>query len=82
MAIYVIVGILLIVLSVAGAPLFAVTAAITLLAFHAVGIDTAAVIIELSRLADFPGLIAIPLFTFAGYILAESQAPKRLMNLV
>jgi C4-dicarboxylate transporter, DctM subunit len=82
MAIYVIVGILLIVLSVAGAPLFAVTAAITLIAFHAVGIDTAAVIIELSRLADFPGLIAIPLFTFAGYILAESQAPKRLMNLV
>ncbi|MFI5250894.1 MAG: TRAP transporter large permease [Bacteroidota bacterium] len=79
---YVIVGIILVILSIAGTPLFTITAAIALLAFHAVGIDTAAIIIELSRLADFPGLIAIPLFTFAGYILAESQAPRRLMNLV
>ena len=29
----------------------------------------------------FPALIAIPLFTFAGFVLAESQAPRRLVNL-
>ena len=28
-----------------------------------------------------PGLIAIPLFTLAGYLLGESAAPKRLVRL-
>jgi C4-dicarboxylate transporter DctM subunit len=65
----------------AGAPLFAIIAAIGLLAFHAAGIDTAALIAELYRLVDFPALIAIPLFTFAGYLLAESQGPRRLVGL-
>jgi tripartite ATP-independent transporter DctM subunit len=78
----IIVGILLLILSLAGTPLFAIIAAIGLLAFHSAGIDTAALIIELHRLTDFPALIAIPLFTFAGHILAESKAPQRLMNVV
>jgi TRAP-type C4-dicarboxylate transport system permease large subunit len=64
----------------AGAPLFAIISAIGLLAFNAAGIDTAALIAELYRLVDFPALIAIPLFTFAGFVLAESQGPKRLVN--
>ena len=68
-------------LALAGAPLFAIIAAIGLLAFNAAGIDTAALIAELYRLVDFPALIAIPLFTFAGYVLAESQAPRRLVAL-
>lgn len=65
----------------AGAPLFAIISAIGLLAFNAAGIDTAALIAELYRLVDFPALIAIPLFTFAGYLLAESQGPRRLVHL-
>lgn len=36
---------------------------------------------ELVRLASNPTLIAIPLFTFAGYILAESRASRRIVNL-
>jgi tripartite ATP-independent transporter DctM subunit len=32
-------------------------------------------------LAETPILLAIPLFTFAGYLLSESNAPKRLVNL-
>ena len=71
----------LVLVAVAGAPLFSVIAAIGLLAFRAAGIDTAALIAELYRLVDFPALIAIPLFTFAGYLLAESQGPRRLMGL-
>jgi len=71
----------LVVLAVAGAPLFSVIAAAGLLAFHAAGIDTAALIAELYRLVDFPALIAIPLFTFAGYLLAESQGPRRIVAL-
>ncbi|NOZ60567.1 MAG: TRAP transporter large permease subunit, partial [Calditrichaeota bacterium] len=64
-----------------GAPLFSVIAAIALLSFHFAGIDTAAVIVEMYRLASAPTLLAIPLFTFAGYLLAESGTPKRLVNL-
>jgi C4-dicarboxylate transporter DctM subunit len=71
----------LVLLALAGAPLFAIIAAIGLLAFSAVGIDPAALIAELYRLVDFPALIAIPLFTFAGFVLAESQAPRRLIAL-
>ena len=80
--IYVVIGALLLLLSVGGAPLFTVIAAIALIAFRVAGVDTAAIIIELLRLADFPALIAIPLFTFAGQVLAESKAPRRLMNFV
>ena len=72
---------LLVIIALAGAPLFTIIAAIGLLLFNAAGTDTAAMIAELYRLVDLPALIAIPLFTFAGYLLAESQAPKRLINL-
>lgn len=71
----------LVLLALAGAPLFSIMAAIGFIAFSAVGIDPAALIAELYRLVDFPALIAIPLFTFAGYVLAESQAPRRLISL-
>jgi C4-dicarboxylate transporter DctM subunit len=75
-------GVIILLLSLAGTPIFALLAAAGLLAFHLADIDTAAFIVELHRLADFPALIAIPFFTFAGYILAESRAPRRLMNFV
>lgn len=74
-------GIALILLALLGAPLFVVIGAIALLAFHSLGIDTSAVIVELYRIASAPTLLAIPLFTFAGYILADSNTPKRLVNL-
>jgi len=77
----IIIGLVLVLLALFGAPLFIVIAAIALLSFHFAGIDTAAVIVELYRLASAPTLIAIPLFTFAGYVLAESKSPKRLVDL-
>lgn len=76
-----ILALILILLALLGAPLFSIIAAIALLSFHFLGIDTSAVIVEMYRLASAPTLIAIPLFTFAGYILAESKSPKRLVNL-
>jgi tripartite ATP-independent transporter DctM subunit len=36
---------------------------------------------EIYRVAEMPILLAIPLFTFAGYILSESGAPGRLVRL-
>ncbi len=67
------------VLAFLGAPIFALMGGLALWLFHTAGIASTAVIIELYRLATLPSLIAIPLFTFAGYILAESGAPKRLI---
>jgi tripartite ATP-independent transporter DctM subunit len=67
------------VLAALGAPIFALMGALGLFLFHRAGIDGAAVIVELFRLASLPALAAIPLFTFAGFILAESKAPQRLL---
>lgn len=64
-----------------GVPLFALLGSLALFLFHQAQIQAAALIIELSRLSDMPSLIAIPLFTFAGYLLAESKAPQRLLRL-
>ena len=73
--------VLLGILALAGAPLFTIIGAIGLIAFVSSGTDTSAMIAELYRLVDLPALIAIPLFTFAGFLLAESKAPKRLIRL-
>jgi tripartite ATP-independent transporter DctM subunit len=80
MIVWLIAGILLL-LAALGAPLFALIAAIALIGFHLAGEPGAAVAIEFYRLADMPALIAIPLFTLAGYLLAESEAPRRLVRL-
>ena len=75
-------GLLLIALLAAlGMPLFAVIAAIALLGFHLADYDLIVVTVEIYRLGDMPGLIAIPLFTLAGYLLGESRAPTRLVRL-
>jgi C4-dicarboxylate transporter DctM subunit len=64
-----------------GLPLFVAVGFTASLQFLNSGIDPTVVIVELYRIASAPTLLAIPLFTLAGYILAESQAPKRLLNL-
>lgn len=70
-----------ILLALLGTPLFIIISGIALLAFHSVEIDSSAIMIEMYRMASTPTLLAIPLFTFTGYLLAESNAPTRLMNL-
>ncbi|MFZ0392024.1 MAG: TRAP transporter large permease subunit [Calditrichia bacterium] len=74
------IGLLLIALALFGTPLFAIISAVALAAFYFAGIDSSAVIVELYRLASMPILVAIPLFTFAGYLLAESNTPRRLVD--
>ncbi len=68
-------------LALLGAPLFAVIAASALLGFWRQGIDLTAVVIEIHRLAEMPVLLAVPLFTFAGYLLGEGKTPQRLVRL-
>jgi tripartite ATP-independent transporter DctM subunit len=72
---------LALVLMLCGTPVFAVIAGIALYLFWSSGIDVAAFVIELHRMAVNPVLVAIPLFTFAGYLLSESGAPRRLIRL-
>lgn len=71
----------LIALALFGVPLFIVLGAGGLYACWATGLDSATLIIELYRLASSPNLGAIPLFTFAGVVLAAGGAPQRLIRL-
>ena len=71
----------LLVMALLGAPLFAIIVSAALLGFHSEEVDLQVVTIEIYRLAEMPILLAIPLFTFAGYLLGESQAPHRLVRL-
>lgn len=64
-----------------GAPIFAVMASLALVAFTFSGVELSAVSVEIYRLASAPTILTIPLFTFAGYVLAESKAPVRLLRL-
>lgn len=75
------IGLFLLLFALFGTSLFVIIAAVALMAFFFVEIDSSAVIIELYRLANQPILLAIPLFTFAGYLLAESKTPQRLVTL-
>ncbi len=72
---------LILLIGLLGAPLFIVISAIALISFYSVGIDVSVVIIEMSRLADTPLLLSLPLFIFAGTLLSESGAPQRMLNL-
>ena len=71
----------LLLLALAGAPLFAVIAASAMWGFYQNEIDLQVMAVEIYRVAEMPVLIAIPLFTFAGYLLGESKAPQRLVRI-
>ena len=68
-------------LALLGTPLFAIIAASAMLGFSGEEVDLQVMGIEIYRLAETPVLLAIPLFTFAGYLLGESGAPARLVGL-
>lgn len=69
-------------LALIGTPLFIVMGLFGLVAFYFSGVESSAVIIELYRLASSPTILTIPLFTFSGYIIAESNAPKRIFKAI
>ena len=71
----------LLLLAIIRTPLFVVIGASAMLGFYSEDINLSVISIEVYRLAEMPVLLAIPLFTFAGYLLGESQASTRLVNL-
>jgi tripartite ATP-independent transporter DctM subunit len=74
-------ALLLAVLVVLGVPLFIIIATSALYGFSSIDVDLSVIAIEIYRIADTPVLLAIPLFTLAGYILGESRASERLVRL-
>ena len=71
----------LVLLALLGLPLFIALAGGSLLATYNAGLDPAVLAVELNRLASSPHLAAIPLFTFAGVVLAAGGAPQRMIQL-
>lgn len=71
----------LLALAVLGMPLFVILATGALAAFRSAGISSSAIMTEMSRLGSSPILISVPMFTFAGYLFAESRMPERLVRL-
>ena len=71
---------ILLTLVIIGVPLFAIIATSALYGFSSVDIDLSVIAIEIYRIVDTPILVAIPLFTLAGYILGESKASERLVK--
>ena len=63
-----------------GLPLFIVILAAAMLGFYLADVPLTVIAIELYRLIDTPMLLALPLFTFSGYVLAESGLSSRLVK--
>jgi C4-dicarboxylate transporter DctM subunit len=64
----------------AGTPLFAILGGTAAFLFMHDGVTPATILIELYSLSVSPTLAAIPLFTLAGFLLAEGHASERLLR--
>lgn len=73
-------SIVLIALAAVGTPIFVIILAAAMLGFYLSGVDLSVITIELYRITDTPMLIALPFFTLAGYLLAESNSSERLVR--
>lgn len=74
-------AILLLILALLGAPLFVVVAGAAALGFMAQDIPLSVLHIDIYQLVDSVVLMALPLFTFVGYVLTESKTADRLIRL-
>ena len=72
--------IVLILCIILGLPLFVGILAAAMLGFLTTDVPFGAIPIEIFRLANTPILLAIPLFTFAGYLLAQGGTSARLVK--
>ena len=72
---------IILILAFLGMPLFAVILSLALVGFYSSGIDLSVIGIEIFRLTNTPLLLALPLFTLAGYLLSHGNTSKRLVRL-
>ena len=68
-------------MAILGAPVFIVISSFAMLGFFQADIPIAVIIVDIyNKFSNTPLLYTIPLFTFAGYILAESKTSVRIVN--
>lgn len=72
--------IVLIILIISGLPIFLGLLAAAMLGLYANQVSFSVICIEIYRLAGSPILLAIPLFTFAGYLLGQGNTSARLVR--
>ena len=72
---------IILVLALFGMPLFAVILSLAIVGFYSSGIDLSVISIEIYRLTNTPLLLALPLFTLAGYLLSHGNTSQRLVRL-
>jgi C4-dicarboxylate transporter DctM subunit len=68
-------------LAFAGAPIFVIILAGAMAGFFLTDIPLEVVAVEIFRISETPLLVALPLFTLTGYLLAESNTSRRLVDL-
>ncbi len=72
---------LLVLMALLGAPLFVVVLGAAILGLLASGVDPAVAAISIYEITQQPLLVALPFFTFAGYVMAAAKTSERLMAL-
>jgi len=72
--------VLLLAAAVFGAPVFAILGGLAILLFRHADVPLASIPAEMYRLVTSPALPTIPLFAFAGYLLAAGKASHRLLR--
>ena len=72
---------LLILMALLGAPLFVVVLGAAMLGFLAEGVDLGVIAVDINALTQKPLLVALPFFTFAGYVMSAANTSQRLMAL-
>ena len=69
-------------MAILGAPLFAVMAAFAAVGFYVTDVPLTALVVDIyNKFANNPILYTVPIFTFAGFVLAESKTSVRVVNL-
>ena len=74
-----IIGIGLIGFALLGGALFVLLGGASIIGYAMAGLPISTILIDLNRLTRNSTILIIPLFTFAGYIIAEGKAPQRLV---
>lgn len=62
-----------------GGALFVLLGGASIIGYATAGEPISTILIDLNRLTKNPTILIIPLFTFAGYLIAEGKAPQRLI---
>ena len=70
---------LFLLLFIIGVPIYSLIAGMALTSYSEAEIPLVVIILEFFNMSNIPMLLALPLFTLTGYLLAKSEAPKRLI---